>query len=122
MDGQRVHDTETMEQLEGIPDRLIVVGAGVIGLEYACMAAALGRVVTVIDQRAALLDFVDREIVERLLVALFTEMYGYPLTIYLLSGWLGLRFPGVDFLSHDAGHLLEVMFGWRANPHFGPFH
>ncbi|CAM3791951.1 methyltransferase family protein [Roseateles saccharophilus] len=56
------------------------------------------------------------------LVALFTEMYGYPLTIYLLSGWLGTRFPGVDFLSHDAGHLLEVMFGWRANPHFGPFH
>lgn len=56
------------------------------------------------------------------LVALFAEMYGYPLTIYLLSGWLTSRFPGVDFLSHDAGHLLEVMFGWRANPHFGPFH
>lgn len=56
------------------------------------------------------------------IVALFTEMYGFPLTIYLLSGWLGSRYPGVDFLSHDAGHLLEVMFGWRANPHVGPFH
>ena len=56
------------------------------------------------------------------IVALFTEMYGFPLTIYFLSGWLAERFPGVDFLSHDAGHLLEVMFGWRANPHFGPFH
>ena len=56
------------------------------------------------------------------IVALFTEMYGFPLTIYLLSGWLGSRYPGVDFLSHDAGHLLEVLFGWRANPHFGPFH
>lgn len=56
------------------------------------------------------------------LVALFTEMYGFPLTIYVLSGWLSTRFPGVDFLSHDAGHLLEVMFGWKANPHFGPFH
>ena len=56
------------------------------------------------------------------LVALFTEMYGFPLTIYLLSGWLSSRFPGVDFLSHDAGHLLEVMFGWKSNPHIGPFH
>jgi len=56
------------------------------------------------------------------IVALFTEMYGFPLTIFLLSGWLQSRFPGVDFLSHDAGHLLEVTFGWKTNPHFGPFH
>ena len=56
------------------------------------------------------------------LVALFTEMYGFPLTIYLLSGWLSTRFPGVNCMSHDAGHLLETIFGWRTNPHFGPFH
>src|SRR5262245_8347622 len=56
------------------------------------------------------------------LVALFTEMYGFPLTIYLLSGWLQSHYPDVDWFSHDAGHLLEMMFGWKANPHAGPFH
>jgi protein-S-isoprenylcysteine O-methyltransferase Ste14 len=56
------------------------------------------------------------------LVALFTEMYGFPLTIYLLSGWLQSHYPGLDWFSHDAGHLLEMMFGWKANPHAGPFH
>jgi protein-S-isoprenylcysteine O-methyltransferase Ste14 len=56
------------------------------------------------------------------LVALFTEMYGFPLTIYFLSGWLQSRYPDVDWFSHDAGHLLEMLFGWKANPHFGPFH
>jgi protein-S-isoprenylcysteine O-methyltransferase Ste14 len=56
------------------------------------------------------------------IVALFVEMYGFPLTIYFLSGWLQSKFPNIDWFSHDAGHLLEMIFGWKANPHFGPFH
>ena len=56
------------------------------------------------------------------IVALFVEMYGFPLTIYLLSGWLVRRYPEVDFLSHDAGHLWNTLLGWKINPHFDPLH
>jgi len=56
------------------------------------------------------------------IVALFVEMYGFPLTIYLLSGWLMRRHPGLDVLSHDAGHLWNTLLGWRMNPHFDPLH
>lgn len=56
------------------------------------------------------------------LVALFTEMYGFPLTIYLLSGWLAARYPGIDIFSHDAGHLLGTLLGWQGDQHFSPFH
>lgn len=56
------------------------------------------------------------------LVALFTEMYGFPLTIYLFSGWLSTKFPGVDFFAHNSGHLFEDFFGLGGDPHFGPFH
>jgi len=55
-------------------------------------------------------------------VALFAEMYGFPLTIYLLSGWLATRFPGVDFLSHDAGHIWYRFFGFEGDPHLNPIH
>ncbi len=56
------------------------------------------------------------------LVALFTEMYGFPLTIYLLSGWLQRRYPGLDLLSHDTGHLWETLLGWKGDPHMNPLH
>jgi protein-S-isoprenylcysteine O-methyltransferase Ste14 len=56
------------------------------------------------------------------IVALFTEMYGFPLTIYLLSGWLGSRYPGLDLLTHDAGHLWNTLLGWKGDPHFNPLH
>lgn len=56
------------------------------------------------------------------IVALFTEMYGFPLTIYLLSGWLSSRYPGLDVFSHNNGHLWEVLLGWKGNPHLNPIH
>lgn len=55
-------------------------------------------------------------------VALFTEMYGFPLTIYFLSGWLTEKYPGVDFLNHENGHLLHTIFGFEGNAHFDPLH
>ena len=55
------------------------------------------------------------------IVALFTEMYGYPLTVYLLTGPLGGLIPGVD-LSHNAGHLWSDLIGWKGDPHVSPFH
>lgn len=55
-------------------------------------------------------------------VALFTEMYGFPLTVYLLSGWLGSRFPQLDLFSHDAGHLWHTLLGMKGDPHSDPFH
>src|SRR2546425_473596 len=51
------------------------------------------------------------------IVALFTEMYGFPLTIYLLSGWLGNNYPGLNLFSHDTGHLWHTLLGWKGNPH-----
>jgi protein-S-isoprenylcysteine O-methyltransferase Ste14 len=58
-------------------------------------------------------------------VALFVEMYGFPLTIYLLSGWLQTRFPGLDIFSHEAGHLWATLLGDKGlggDPHFGALH
>ena len=56
------------------------------------------------------------------LVALFTEMYGFPLTIYLLSGWLAARYPGLDLLSHNVGHLWQTLLGLGGDPHLSPIH
>jgi protein-S-isoprenylcysteine O-methyltransferase Ste14 len=56
------------------------------------------------------------------IVALFTEMYGFPFTIYLLSGWLQSRYPRLDILSHNTGHLWETLLGSKGDPHFSPLH
>jgi NAD(P) transhydrogenase len=65
-DGVRVFNSDQLLHLPLIPRELIVVGGGVIGLEYAAMMTALGTKVILIDQRPTLLDFADREIIESL--------------------------------------------------------
>ena len=65
-DDRTVLDSDGILRLSSIPRILTVVGAGVIGLEYASMAAALGTQVTLVDKRAHVLDFVDDELVEAL--------------------------------------------------------
>lgn len=55
-------------------------------------------------------------------IALFTEMYGFPLTIYLLSGWLTKKLPGIDLYSHQTGHLWHTLLGLKGDAHFDPLH
>ncbi len=65
-DGYRVVDSDGVLTLGSIPGSMVVVGAGVIGIEYASMFAALGTRVTVVEQRDTMLDFCDGEVVEAL--------------------------------------------------------
>lgn len=65
-DDYRVLDSDGILNLEFIPASMVVVGAGVIGIEYASMFAALGTKVTVVEKRDSMLDFCDREIIESL--------------------------------------------------------
>lgn len=66
VDGVYILDSDQVESLRDIPRELIVVGAGVVGIEYGAMFAALGVKVTLVDQRPALLEFADREIIDNL--------------------------------------------------------
>ncbi len=55
------------------------------------------------------------------IVALFVEMYGFPLTLYVLSGWLQTKYPSLDLLSHNSGHLWSTLLGESGDPHFSRF-
>jgi len=56
------------------------------------------------------------------IVALFAEMYGFPLTIYFLSGWLSTNYPDVNFYSHENGHLWHLLLNLGGDPHFNVIH
>lgn len=72
-DGRSVIDVDEIVNLEKLPKKLIVIGAGVIGLEYASMFAAMNIDVTLIDQRTNILSFVDYEIIDRLKYSLMEK-------------------------------------------------
>jgi NAD(P) transhydrogenase len=65
-DGVRVLDSDQILTIDEVPGSMVVVGAGVIGVEYASMFAALGTRVTLVEKRDQMLDFCDPEIVESL--------------------------------------------------------
>jgi len=56
------------------------------------------------------------------IVALFAEMYGFPLTIYFLSGWLQAKFPQTDIFAHGSGHIWYTLLGMKGDPHGNPIH
>ena len=49
-------------------------------------------------------------------------MYGFPLSIYLMSGWLQTKYPDLDLLSHNSGPLWSTLLGEKGDPHFGALH
>ncbi len=73
-DDDRVHDSDQILQLTRLPKRMIVIGAGVIGCEYACTFAALGVQVTIVDGRRELLPFLDCDISTALESAMRTHL------------------------------------------------
>ncbi|APG90983.1 Si-specific NAD(P)(+) transhydrogenase [Sinorhizobium americanum] len=63
-DGKTVLDSDELLEIQDLPRSLVVIGAGVVGIEYATIFSALDTQVTVIDPKATMLDFIDKEIVE----------------------------------------------------------
>jgi NAD(P) transhydrogenase len=82
-----IHDSDEILGIHRLPERLIVLGGGVIGCEYACMFAALGTQVTLVDARNELLPFLDEELVGRLTTSMRT--LGVELR-------LGVKWPKVE--------------------------
>jgi NAD(P) transhydrogenase len=97
-----VIDSDGILHLEKVPDALLVVGAGVIGIEYASMFAALGTRVTVVEARPQLLDFCDSEVVEAL---------RYHLRDLNVVFRLNEEVVGVD--EHDGGTISHLKSGKR---------
>jgi NAD(P) transhydrogenase len=89
-DDDHVYDSDTILHLDALPRSLTIVGAGIIGCEYACMFAVLGVKVTLVDVRPRVLDFVDREIAELLV----SRMRDHGITLRLGEEVASVRVEG----------------------------
>ncbi len=98
-DGERIFISDDLLSLKNLPKRLAVIGAGVIGCEYATIFAALGVRVTVIDKRKRLLDFLDWEITD----ALAHHMRDNRVTLRL-----GEEVAGVELYTDDQGEHVRI--------------
>jgi NAD(P) transhydrogenase len=98
-DGIHIFTGDDILDLETVPRTMTVVGAGIIGLEYASMFAALGVRVTLIDKRRELLPFVDSEIVEALT---------YQLRRNRLTLRLGEEVSGIEFAERDGADGVRI--------------
>jgi NAD(P) transhydrogenase len=101
-DEKTILDSDGLLRLDHIPSSVIVVGAGVVGIEYASMFAALGSKVTLVEKRERLLDFCDEEI---------TEGLRYHLRDLGVVFRFGDEVTGVD--QHDSGALVTLASGKR---------
>src|ERR1700688_195353 len=103
----KMYDTSSDYGLWGLAIVNIVI---FVGFAYSFFKPTMGR------------DWRSFGAYSAFIVALFAEMYGFPLTIYLLSGWLGTMYPNVNLFGHDSGHLWWLLTGRHGDPHLGIFH
>jgi NAD(P) transhydrogenase len=99
-DGQHVLISDDILTLEKLPRTLTVVGAGVIGIEYATIFATLGVRVTLIDKRDRLLPFIDREITDNLAY----QMHQHRVTLRL-----GEEVSRIETFSDDKGERVRII-------------
>ena len=97
----RIHDTDELLTIDELPSSMTIIGAGVIGCEYACMFRHLGTEITVVDKGAEILTFLDREIVGRLQ----DSMEGAGIRFILDADWQSIdETPnGIETTIRDGG-------------------
>lgn len=98
-DGQRIMISDDVMTLKKLPRTLTVIGAGVIGIEYATIFAVLGVRVTLVDKRDRLLPFIDREITD----ALAYQMHERRVTLRL-----GEEVKGIEPFTDERGERVRV--------------